>query len=185
MFKTPKFQLVELIVPTTAVSNIQTIYFQSQPQLQSVSGDNRVYIKAIEVFTSEQLIKSPLTAGNPVALPIDIANAVLTLSVNGSLDFQFVPLARLVNVQSNTAGSNTTNGHLWLLEDVYKIDWSKSYVQTIIQPGTGGTTVPPYSYFFGVHYGYLPSAQDIVDKNYLKTCGAAQGQGNPGQAWTS
>lgn len=184
MFKSPRFQLVELIMTATATGALQTIYFQSQPQLQSVTGDNRVYIKALEVFGRSQILSSPLTAGNPVAQDVDLANAVLTLSVNGSLDFQFLPLSRLNQVQSNNAGGNNTNGHIFLLRNVYKIDWTKSYITTILAPGSGGTTAGPLSYLFGVHYGYKPDADDLSADSVIAAIAATQGQ-KPGGPWIS
>jgi hypothetical protein len=153
MFKTTKFQLVELIIPATVTAAMQTTYFQQQPQLQSISGDRPVYIQAIETYTDGQLKGSPVTSGNAVAAPGDIENAVLVLNIAGTLDFNQVPLVDLMRLQNDTGAAFVPfSRQLFLLNNIYAVDWTKSYVQTILAP----ITEPPFSYIFGVHYSYSP-----------------------------
>ena len=53
MMKFPKYQLAEVKVAVAPTGNLQTYNFEQQPQLQSISGDKQVYIKAISVFTAD------------------------------------------------------------------------------------------------------------------------------------
>jgi hypothetical protein len=152
-FRASKFQLVELIIPATVTGAMQQTYFQQQPQLQSISGDRQVYVQAIETYTSGQLKGSPLTSGNAVAAPGDIENAVLVLNIAGTLDFNQVPLVDLMRIQNDTGAAFVPFSRmLFELKDIYQVDWTKSYIQTIIAP----ITTPPFSYILGVYYSYSP-----------------------------
>lgn len=150
MYKAPAFQLVELIIPPSAGANTP-VYFQNQPQLQSVIGDRQVYLTAIETYNVYQLGRSPLTPGNAMAGNNDILNATLTLNVAGTLLYQQIPLAVLVRGFLDGSAAPAVNSHVWEpfgLADLWQVDWTKSYVQLISAP----ISVPPYSYVFGVYY---------------------------------
>ena len=154
-FKTPLFQLVELKIVAGIAGSLQPVYFQQQPQLQSMTGNQKVYVRAIETYTSGMLKGSPLTAGNAVAAPADIENAVLVLNSAGRLNFNQIPLVDLVRVQTDTGGSYVPfSRSLFMFKDLWEVDWTKSYVQLIVTPGSSGTTEAPFSYIFGVHYEY-------------------------------
>lgn len=150
MFRSKASQLIELIIPAGYAAN-QFFYFQNQPQLQSVRGDRMVYIQAISVYNSNHLTASPLTAGNNVASPTDITNGVLTLNVAGTLLYQQIPLVDLVRTavdnQTAAAVGNARNHDLFLFRDLFEVDWTKSYVQTLTTIADG-----PFSYLFNVHY---------------------------------
>ena len=154
MFRAPKSQLVELIMPANAAA-FQPIYFQNQPQLQSISGDRSVYIVAMETYSSLHLDGSPVTSGSPMAVPDDLRNGTLTLNVAGTLDYQQIPLITLnrtwqdSNAAPEAAGyANTHTKDLFLFEDLYQVDWTKSYVQSILTPPRGVS----FSYIFNVYY---------------------------------
>lgn len=151
MYRAPNTQLIELIIPATAGAN-STIYFQNQPQLQSVVGDKKIFIEAIEVFSSLSISGSPLTSGSPAATPAQLLNGTLVLNVAGTLQFQFLPLNALNRmwVDPSTAGAADNNVHakdLFMFESLYQVDWTKSYVQLINAPAGA-----PYSYLFNVYY---------------------------------
>lgn len=154
MFRAPKSQLVELIIPANAAA-FQPIYFQNQPQLLSISGDRSVYIIGMETYSNLHLSSSPMTSGSPMAAPADLRNGTLTLNVAGTLDYQQIPLTSLnrayVDANAALGAAGTNNAHvneLFLFEDLYQVDWTKSYVQLITAPP--GTV--PYSYIFQVYY---------------------------------
>lgn len=157
MFKAKRSQLVELVIGTNVTGNNQQVYFQNQPQLQSISGDRGIYIKGITTYTDDFLSGSPLSS-NTVATATDIKNAVLVLSVNGENAFNMIPLVDMVNVQSTT--NTPWNWQPFLLKNVCLVDWTKSYVQVITAPG--GT---PFSYIFKVFYDYEPDPEAALTEN--------------------
>lgn len=151
LFRESRAQLLELIIPNTIVSANQKVYFQSQPQLQSIDGSQTVYIKKLETYSSSHMNGSPLTSGNTVASPAAIINGVLTLNVSGTEQLQYIPLGDMVNLQADTGGGFTVfNRFPYLFKGIYQIDWSKSYVQLI-----GIPAATPFSYIFKVSYDYL------------------------------
>jgi hypothetical protein len=150
MYKAPASQLIELIIPATAAAN-SPVYFQNQPQLQSVRGDKKIYIEGIETFNSYGLSGSPLTAGNPVPANADIINMTLTLNVAGTLQYQQIPMSSLVRVWADGIATGIVNAHveeIFGFEDLFEVDWTKSYVQLIGAP----VSTPPYSCLFNVYY---------------------------------
>lgn len=142
--KTTKYQLVDLAVPANAAAG-QRVYFQDQPQLRSQEG-RTVIIESIETF-SNQAVTLSFLSNNPVSTPAGILNAMLVLNVGGFENLQGVPLAALNRVYADTgAGFVPYVNSTFQLADLYRVDWSKSYVQ--LTAGTGAL----YSYLFGVRY---------------------------------
>lgn len=150
-FTTKKFQIVELQIPAQVTGNNQQTYFQNQPQLQSVLGDRRVYIKKIEVYTDETLIASPLSNGLTMATAADILNGVLVISIKGENAINMLPLSDLGNINAGAATTTPFRTFSFILKNQWAVDWSKSYVQTILAPST-----VPFTYVFGIHYDYEP-----------------------------
>lgn len=143
--------MVELIIPATVTGFNQATYFNQQPQLQSTSANQTVYVKAIETFSVQALTTSPLTSGSPVASEVNIQNGVLVLNIAGTLKFQNIPLAILNRVIQSPGAACPSVFDLFQLRNIWEIDWTKSYVTTVAAP-----TNPPFSYLFGVHYSYDP-----------------------------
>lgn len=141
--KTTKYQLVELQVSAAATAG-QRIFFQDQPQLRSQSG-TMVFIESIETFADTALSASPL-GSRVVAAPADIQAGVLVLNVAGYEDLQFIPLAALNRVIPNAASYAPAVWNLFETNDLYKVDWTKSYVQLVAAPSGD------ISYLFGVRY---------------------------------
>lgn len=154
--KTPKFQIVELIIPATVTTGNQNTYFQQQPQLQSTTGNQTIYIKAIETFSVQALTTSPVTASSPVASEANIANGVLVINVAGTLEFQMIPLAILNRIIQSPGAACPGVYDLFQCRNLFKVDWTKSYVTTV-----GVPIAPPFSYLFGVHYSYEPDQFDV------------------------
>lgn len=148
------FQLVELVVNAVGI-NLQ-VYFQQQPQLQSTTGSQNVWIKGIEVFSSAALPFSPITTANPVATPADITNATLTIVESGTENKKQIPLARLNRSYAQAPTFVPYPPPLFRFKNLYTVDWTKCYL-TMVQASTTGT---PFSYLFGVYYDYQPDAFD-------------------------
>lgn len=160
IFKTRKFQMVELIIPATITGNNQQVYFQNQPQLQSIDGTRRTYTKMIETYTNDTLVGSPLSNGNAMATAADILNAVLVLSIGGENAENQIPLSDLCKVTA--PGTFTPNNYVpYILKNQWRLDWTKSYVQIITPPLN-----LPKTYLFGVHYDYEPDYEDLSTAEY-------------------
>lgn len=163
MYKTKREQIVELLIPATITGNNQQTYFQNQPQLQTVMGDRRVYVKSIEAYTDENLIGSPLSNGVAMATAADLANAVLVLSIDGENQVNMIPLTSLSNIYSSSATTTAVNYHRFILKNQYRVDWSKSYVQTIQAP-----VAVPFTYVFRVDYDYEPDYEDMSREEIME-----------------
>jgi hypothetical protein len=154
-YRCAKFQLIELALGVNVTSPMQQTQFGQQPQLQSISGDKTVFIKAIEVYTRDMVAVSPLTPSNPVASAADVQNAVISLNVAGTFEFLNVPLVTWVR-EFGTVSPSVYD--LFKFRNLFEVDWTKSYVQIIQAP----ITTPPFSYLFGVHYDYCADADDLA-----------------------
>lgn len=164
MFKSDKFQLVELLVGVGVTGNNQDVYFQQQPQLQSFGlTGQKVYIEAIEVFSNAAVTTSPITTSSPVATPADIQNATLTLVEDSDKEVRKdLPLAMLNRTWPSTPGFVPSQQLLYLLRNCFAISWTKCYVTVVLAP-----SVVPFSYLFGVHYSYSPdfgASMDMSDQ---------------------
>jgi hypothetical protein len=140
--KSTKYQLFELAVPAAAAAG-QRIYIGDQPQLRSQSGQ-MVIIESIETFSNVALARSPFSVLT-TALNVDIANAILVINVGGFEDLQGVPLALLNRVQG-AALPNVFCQDLFTTDNLYRVDWTKSYVQL------NGAPSGAIAYLFGVRY---------------------------------
>jgi len=148
--KTTKYQLVELQVPAAATAG-QRIYFQDQPQLRSQSG-RMTLIESVETFSDGALALSPFSS-LPTATPADITNGILVLNIAGYEDLQGVPLAVLNRVIPDAAAYAPGVYDLFLTNDLYRVDWTKSYVQ--LQAAPSGNI----AYLFGVRYAWVVGKQ--------------------------
>lgn len=160
MFRTRKFQMVELIVPASITGTNSQVYFQNQPQLQSISGKERIYCKMIEAYTSDTLSGSPLSNGNRMATATDIINGTLVLSISGSNSINLIPLSDLCKITA--PGTFTPNNFVpFILRNQWSIDWTKSYIQIINAPIN-----LPMTYNLGVHYDYEPDYDDLTQDEF-------------------
>lgn len=157
-FLSDKFQLVELVIGATITSNNQDVNFQQQPQLQSFGlTGQKVYIEAIEVFSSEVMPFSPYTGGNPVATPAAIQNATLTLVEDSDKETRKdLPLPMLNRTWPSAGSFVPPQQELYLLKNCFAVSWTKCYVTLITAP-----VATPFSYMFGVHYTYNPPVDTL------------------------
>jgi hypothetical protein len=140
--KSTKYQLFELAVPATAQPG-QRIYIGDQPQLRSQSGQ-MVIIESIETFSVNALARSPFSVLT-TALIADLQNAILVLNVGGFEDLQGVPLVLLNRIQTNLI-ANVFCQDLFTTDNLYRVDWTKSYIQLNAAPSGA------IAYLFGVRY---------------------------------
>jgi hypothetical protein len=154
MFRTKRFELVELSIAATVAGQNSQVFFQNQPQLQTISQDRTIYVKAIEVYDVLDIAKSPITSGQAVATVADIQNGVLTLVNESEESFRRIPLASLHRSFNSTASPSVYQ--LFLLKNIFRVDWTKSYVTLVATP-----VAAPFSYLFGVHYDYEPDLIDV------------------------
>lgn len=151
-FRSKYFTAIEIKMPANALAN-KNYPFETQSQVQTIIGDQRVLIEAIEVYSIASLTNSPLTSTNPVAAAADITKAVLTLRYGSFEGMSQMPLASLCRMIPNTGASYSPA--VWQMQqfrDMMKIDWTKSYVTLV----ANATTVSAFSFVFGVYYDYLP-----------------------------
>lgn len=140
--KSTKFQLFEVAIPAAAAAG-QRIYIGDQPQLRSQSGQ-MVMIESIETFSNVALARSPFSTLT-TALNADLLNAILVLNVGGFEDLQGIPFALLNRVQGAVA-PNVFCQDLFELNDLYRVDWTKSYIQLNAAPSGA------IAYLLGVRY---------------------------------
>lgn len=117
--------------------------FQDQPQLRN-DGNKKVRILAIEAYPAEVIPVSP--SGETVSNQAAFQNAVLTLSVGGTDNLLYIPLARL-NIMHVETDTVPFTDQQFEFQNLAGVDWSKSYVQFCAAPAA-----TQFSYLFGVHY---------------------------------
>lgn len=143
--------LVQVPISAAAQAN-KTFNFEQQQQLQTIFGDQRVVVEAIETYTVAAIAKSPVNTNLPVATAADLANATLTLqfgTFQGVWQMPLVSLNRVLPDQSNYAPGVID---LMLFREMVRVDWTKSFVQLV----DTAPTATPFAYLFNVYYDYLP-----------------------------
>lgn len=143
---TKRYQLIELQVPAAGIGAGGRLYFQDQPQLRTQI-NQLVHIKAIDTFTNDSVTLSP--SGIAVAPLAALKNAFLVLNVSGTEELQYIPLVSL-NRNAVVSGTVPFVVDQFMLENVFNIDWTKSYLQF------GAAQTGPISFLFGVNYSYVP-----------------------------
>lgn len=147
--KTKRYQLVELQVVTALAAGNQ-LFFQDQPQLRT-QPNQLVVIDSIEAYNRETVAVTP--GGVQTTTAAQMANCFLVLNIAGTDEIKYIPLTRLSPIQF--AGNATTPSVTLplMLDELIKIDWTKSYVlaQGVVPAGV--------SFQFGVFYRYIPVQQ--------------------------
>jgi len=151
LYRAKYTSLAEIKIPANAKAN-KNFNFLFQQQLQTVMGDQRVIIEAMETYSEDSMAFSPLTTSNPVATNADIINAVLTLQFGTFQGISQLPLASLCRIIPNQ--NNYTPGvfQLFLFREMSKVDWTKSYITLVAD----APTATEFSYLFNICYDYLP-----------------------------
>ena len=147
--RTTRFELIEISITVQPVGRLSTFNFGQQPLLQSISGDQQVFVKSIAAYTSDMLALSPITPNNTVLLAADVSNTILNIDTGGKFSFHRLPFVELLKFQGTTAPSQ-----FWPYEvnDIWQIDWTKSEVQFL----NATASVVPFSVVFGITYDYAP-----------------------------
>jgi len=151
--KARRFQLIEAKVTNT--QNNSQWSFNQQPQLQSITGGQRVFVQAIRSYSSNAVGGSPFTQGNVMPTAADIQNTTLTLSVLGNLRIRNLPLAELNAIWSDTAAYVPFTLSPFLLCNIWGIDWTQSYITTVL-----GAHAANVSFLFGIYYAYSTDPQE-------------------------
>lgn len=153
MFPAKYHQIVEIKVNADNANGINVaIPFEQQPQLQSynVQGQ-KVWIHAIETYSSSAILFSPLSPGIATASPYDLQNATLTLVEGNSFLRKSIPLTRLNSAFATGPSFVAAQQQVIAWQELYEIDWTKCYINILSIP-----PVLPFSYLFGVYYDYSP-----------------------------
>lgn len=151
LYRAKYTSLAEIKIPANAKAN-KNFNFLFQQQLQTVMGDQRVIIEAMETYSDASLTNSPLTSSNVVASAADIANAVLTLQYGTFQAISQLPLASLCRIIPNQNDYTPGVYQLFLFREMWKVDWTKSYITLVAD----APTTTEFSYVFNMCYDYLP-----------------------------
>ena len=124
---------------------------------------------AVEVYSSNDLVYSPVTAGLPVAtidilreasLTIHGSDPQITSAITNSSNknnigdwLKQIPLTRLhTNFNTNSTASGTSNNHIWTASGMV-VDWNNSFIEFARNYSVEEDT----SVLFGVYYRSLKS----------------------------
>jgi hypothetical protein len=144
-----RYQAVEVIVNSASAGRFN---FTDQPNLRT-DNEQTVVIDAIEIFSNRALTTSPLsnTAIAPTAM---FLLGTLVLNVDGYETLQNIPLHSLNRVYADTGATFVPYvTDLFRLNELTRVDWTKSYVQM-----SGAPAGTPFSFYFGVYYRKLSPA---------------------------
>lgn len=142
-----KTELVELQVQAAQAQAGARIYFQDQAQLRTQDGQT-IWLQSIETWCADAIPASFLST-NPVAPIADLQNAAIVFNIGGHEDIHLVPL---VSLNRTVTASAPHVRDLTPMDFLYKVDWSKSYVQLA---AIGTQTA--FSYLFQVRYASTPN----------------------------
>lgn len=145
---TTRFQMIELPVGTQALGVGSRLKIPDQPQLRTQT--NQVIV--IQALRSYDAVATPNTPTGAVTASVAaVAAAFLVLNVAGTDTNLFIPLTDLViTATTDTAVQRAYNNTLYRLNNITKVDWSKSYLQL------GAAVAANQSYLIGVHYFVVP-----------------------------
>lgn len=143
MFKTQRFQIVEIPVPSGSTST--KFNFPDLPQLTGRNG-YPVKIQSLVFYNNELLAESPLS-GNPVVTSADISKSYLTLYQGDLQTIYNIPIGQLNMMQSQAGASIVFQFNQTLFDNLINVSWTKSYISL---PTALQTT--DVVYVIGVHY---------------------------------
>jgi hypothetical protein len=140
--KIQAWEMVELLVTTNATRQ----NFLDQPLLRSQEGQ-KVIVTGIEVFPDSVYANSQTINATPGVSAAELAKAVLTLFVKGAEKLHFIPLSKLITINSAPGGAVTPfNVIATMFDNIEAISWPQSYVQYSSAPA------PSYVIPFGITY---------------------------------
>jgi hypothetical protein len=142
MFKTQRFQAVEIPIPSGSTAT--KFYFPDLPQLTGRNG-YPVKIQSIVFYTEELLTKSPLTGSDVINIS-DIKKSYLTLYQGDLQTIYNIPCVQL-NMLNSTGNDSIYQFQQPLFDDLINVSWTKSFVSLPTAPANTGVV-----YAIGVHY---------------------------------
>jgi len=146
--KAKRYQLIETIIGAAGLAQGQQLYFLDQPQLRT-QGDQLVIISGIEAFDINTASAGP--SGTQTASEADFKNAYLVLNVAGTDELKYIPWVKLKSIQTTNPAAAVSSAQLpFELDDISRIDWTKSYIQA------SGAVTASRSFLLGVYYRYEP-----------------------------
>ena len=146
--KITRVQMIEIPVPAQGLGVGARLYIPDQPQLRTQTNQ----IVVIQRLQSYDVITSPKTPSG--AAVVDVAalgSSYLVLNVFGTETIQFIPFVDLINTATtDTDVQRSYNNNGAVLNNITKVDWSKSYIQV------GAAVAAGASYLLRVDYVRLP-----------------------------
>lgn len=143
MFKTQRFQIVEIPVPSGSTST--KFNFPDLPQLTGRNG-YPVKIQSLVFYTTDVMSVSPLS-GSDVVTSADVAKSFLTLYQGDLQTIYNLPCTQLNMLQSGGVTGLVYQFQQNLFADLINISWTKSYISLPTAPATTNCV-----YVIGVHY---------------------------------
>lgn len=149
MFKTKRHTLIYVpaAANTPALTNIP---IPQQSLLQDISGKEPVYIRRIDAYCSANMTGVVQQPGVAIASEADLNNGLLTLMIQATEQYKWMPLALMNPFIPDQANYASGQQFPFLLADLSTVDWTQSYITTII----AAPTVTAFSYVLGIHYLY-------------------------------
>lgn len=142
MFKTQRFQIVEIPVPDGSTST--KFNFPDLPQLTGRNG-YPVKIQSLVFYNSSSLSTSPLSGSNVVA-PEDTQKSYLTLYQGDLQTIYNLPCVQL-NMMQHAGESQVFQTYQSLFDNLINVSWTKSYISLPTAPANTNVV-----YVIGVHY---------------------------------
>lgn len=159
-FKSKRHQTIYVPIAANATAG-QTFPIPQQNLLQDIEGNEPVYIRRIDAYCTTTISGIPNQIGLPVATPADLINAVLTLRVQATDQWHWLPLAIMNPYNSDAANYVPSVQDPFLLADTTTIDWGQSYI-TLLEDAP---TTSAFGYVFGVHFLYLRDMVKMKEKD--------------------
>lgn len=155
--KIKRYEMIELGGPGgIAAGTTNRVNFEDQPQLRT-QPNQIIIIRNIEIFLVTTYSNSqftPALVGIPAA---EIPKLVLVLSTNGEEAIHYLPLAKLHHIDDGVV--NPFQWDLQGVDNLYGVEWNKSYVQYSVASAGG-----PYIIPFGISYYRFQKDPTMPDK---------------------
>lgn len=142
MFKTQRFQIVEIQVPSGSTTT--KFNFPDLPQLTGRNG-YPVKIQSLVFYDNNTITQSPLS-GSDVINKDDLQKSYLTLYQGDLQTIYNIPCVQL-NMMQNSSSSPVFQTYQSIFDNLINISWTKSYIS--LPTALGATNVV---YVIGVHY---------------------------------
>ena len=152
--KLTRFQLIEVAVPAAGLAVGQRLYIPDQPQLRTQT-NQIIILKRLQPYDN---VTNPTTPSGAATVTVaNLASSYLVINVAGTETMQFIPFVNLVNtVTTSTAVQRSYSNSQRLINNITRVDWTKSYIQV------GSAIAAGVSYMIGVDYVSLPDDNSSI-----------------------